>query len=137
MCFSKAANRSPTFVCTEKYRYPFEDVLLRSLFRIRQVSSNGKMTICGTDEYMAPEMLFDESFSYPADMFSFGGFNIFAGVGYTRLCHCGRPKVCFTVRETTLLRLNAVRNECLATRQLCMPLTRAKLRLLKVILAQH
>lgn len=30
------------------------------------------MTICGTDEYMAPEMLFDESFSYPADMFSFG-----------------------------------------------------------------
>eukprot|EP00752_Nemacystus_decipiens_P005943 g5367.t1 len=38
----------------------------------REVSSNGKMTICGTDEYMAPEMLFDESFSYPADMFSFG-----------------------------------------------------------------
>lgn len=37
-----------------------------------QVSKNGKMTICGTDEYMAPEMLFDESFSYPADMFSFG-----------------------------------------------------------------
>lgn len=37
-----------------------------------KVSSNGKMTICGTDEYMAPEMLFDESFSYPADMFSFG-----------------------------------------------------------------
>lgn len=30
------------------------------------------MTICGTDEYMAPEMLFNESFSYPADMFSFG-----------------------------------------------------------------
>jgi serine/threonine protein kinase len=30
------------------------------------------MTICGTDEYMAPEMLFDEDFSYPADMFSFG-----------------------------------------------------------------
>lgn len=30
------------------------------------------MTICGTDEYMAPEMLFDESFSYPADIFSFG-----------------------------------------------------------------
>ena len=24
------------------------------------------------DEYMAPEMLFDEDFSYPADMFSFG-----------------------------------------------------------------
>ncbi|CAM9813754.1 unnamed protein product [Scytosiphon promiscuus] len=39
----------------------------------REVSSNGKMTICGTDEYMAPEMLFDESFSYPADMFSFEG----------------------------------------------------------------
>ncbi|CAM9762592.1 unnamed protein product [Ascophyllum nodosum] len=38
----------------------------------REVSSNGKMTICGTDEYMAPEMLFDESFSYPADIFSFG-----------------------------------------------------------------
>lgn len=41
-------------------------------FVLLQVSSNGKMTICGTDEYMAPEMLFDESFSYPADMFSFG-----------------------------------------------------------------
>jgi Protein tyrosine and serine/threonine kinase len=24
------------------------------------------------DEYMAPEMLFDEDFSHPADMFSFG-----------------------------------------------------------------
>ncbi|CAM9605913.1 unnamed protein product, partial [Choristocarpus tenellus] len=38
----------------------------------REVSNNGKMTICGTDEYMAPEMLFNEDFSYPADMFSFG-----------------------------------------------------------------
>lgn len=42
------------------------------LLWFEKVSSNGKMTICGTDEYMAPEMLFDESFSYPADMFSFG-----------------------------------------------------------------
>ncbi|CAM9842462.1 unnamed protein product, partial [Phaeothamnion confervicola] len=38
----------------------------------REVSADGKMTICGTDEYMAPEMLFDEGFSFPADMFSFG-----------------------------------------------------------------
>lgn len=38
----------------------------------REVAKDGKMTICGTDEYMAPEMLFDENFSYSADMFSFG-----------------------------------------------------------------
>ncbi|CAM9317993.1 unnamed protein product [Chrysoparadoxa australica] len=38
----------------------------------RAVAKDGKMTICGTDEYMAPEMLFDEDFSYPADIFSFG-----------------------------------------------------------------
>lgn len=50
-----------------------------------QVSKNGKMTICGTDEYMAPEMLFDESFSYPADMFSFGKQRI-----RSVLASCGR-----------------------------------------------
>lgn len=38
-------------------------------------TSNGakrKLTICGTSEYMPPEMLFDEDYSFPVDIFSFG-----------------------------------------------------------------
>jgi len=31
-----------------------------------------KLTICGTSEYMPPEMLFDEEYSFPVDIFSFG-----------------------------------------------------------------
>lgn len=45
------------------------------------------MTICGTDEYMAPEMLFDESFSYPADMFSFGEFCAMNPSPFACNCH--------------------------------------------------
>ena len=31
------------------------------------------MTLCGTDEYMAPELLFDEgNYSFEVDVFSFG-----------------------------------------------------------------
>jgi serine/threonine protein kinase len=38
-------------------------------------SSNTKprrMTICGTDEYMAPELHFDEEYLFGVDIFSFG-----------------------------------------------------------------
>lgn len=77
------------------------------------------MTICGTDEYMAPEMLFDESFSYPADMFSFGRF-IVASTWLTK-------SQLFTICETTLLRLGAVHAYLI---DMCVPLARAKLRLL-------
>jgi serine/threonine protein kinase len=31
-----------------------------------------RMTICGTNEYMSPELMFDEEYSYSADIFSFG-----------------------------------------------------------------
>lgn len=31
-----------------------------------------KMTICGTEDYMAPEMLFDEEYSFSVDIFCFG-----------------------------------------------------------------
>lgn len=30
------------------------------------------MTICGTNEYMAPELLFDEEYGASVDIFSFG-----------------------------------------------------------------
>jgi serine/threonine protein kinase len=30
------------------------------------------MTICGTNEYMAPELLFDEEYGAAVDIFSFG-----------------------------------------------------------------
>jgi serine/threonine protein kinase len=30
------------------------------------------MTICGTNEYMAPELLFDEEYGSSVDIFSFG-----------------------------------------------------------------
>jgi serine/threonine protein kinase len=30
------------------------------------------MTICGTDEYMAPELFFDEDYNNSVDLFSFG-----------------------------------------------------------------
>lgn len=31
-----------------------------------------RMTICGTNEYMAPELLFDEEYGASVDIFSFG-----------------------------------------------------------------
>jgi len=31
-----------------------------------------QMSICGTDAYMAPELMFDEPYGYPADVFSLG-----------------------------------------------------------------
>ena len=31
-----------------------------------------RMTICGTEEYMAPELLFDEEYSFNVDIFCFG-----------------------------------------------------------------
>ena len=39
---------------------------------ISDPSTVRKMTICGTHEYMAPEMLFDEEYSLGIDIFSFG-----------------------------------------------------------------
>lgn len=35
-------------------------------------SAPRKMTICGTHEYLPPEMLFDEDYTYSVDIFSFG-----------------------------------------------------------------
>lgn len=35
-------------------------------------SSARRMTICGTNEYMSPELLFDEEYSNSVDVFSFG-----------------------------------------------------------------
>mmetsp|Transcript_15286 Transcript_15286/g.35383 ORF Transcript_15286/g.35383 Transcript_15286/m.35383 type:complete len:564 (-) Transcript_15286:732-2423(-) len=40
----------------------------------RPIEGDGKyrMSICGTDEYMAPELMFDENYGYPADVFGLG-----------------------------------------------------------------
>lgn len=38
----------------------------------RKPSSSRAMTICGTDEFMAPEVIFGESYDESADVFSFG-----------------------------------------------------------------
>lgn len=38
----------------------------------RKPSSSRAMTICGTDEFMAPEVIFGESYDERADVFSFG-----------------------------------------------------------------
>lgn len=35
-------------------------------------SANRRLTICGTEEYMAPEMLFDEDYNLSVDIFSLG-----------------------------------------------------------------
>ena len=37
-----------------------------------QSNEKRKLTICGTSEYMPPEMLFDEDYSFSVDIFSFG-----------------------------------------------------------------
>ena len=37
-------------------------------------STNSRMTICGTNEYMAPEMLFQEEYNSSVDIFSLGLF---------------------------------------------------------------
>jgi serine/threonine protein kinase len=39
---------------------------------VSDTSKARKMTICGTNEYMAPEMLFDEEYTLAIDIFSFG-----------------------------------------------------------------
>lgn len=36
------------------------------------LTGSRRMTICGTEEYMAPEMLFDEEYSFGVDIFCFG-----------------------------------------------------------------
>jgi len=38
----------------------------------RKVSKDGVMTVCGTDEWMAPEVMCGESYDEKADVFSFG-----------------------------------------------------------------
>ena len=37
-----------------------------------ETAENRRMTLCGTDEYMAPEIMFDEEYHAAADMFAFG-----------------------------------------------------------------
>lgn len=46
-----------------------------------------KLTICGTSEYMPPEMLFDEDYSFSVDIFSFGMviFEVRNGLGKASL----------------------------------------------------
>ena len=43
------------------------------MFLIRDFHCTSRMTLCGTNEYMAPELLFDEgNYSFEIDVFSFG-----------------------------------------------------------------
>ena len=59
-----------------------ENVLLTSTYKAKlcdfgfarkdETSANRRMTLCGTDEYMAPEIMFDEEYHAAADMFAFG-----------------------------------------------------------------
>lgn len=57
--------KSPNFLISRGFTCKLADFGMA-----RQVATN--MTIVGTDAYMAPELMFDEPYSTPADMFSFG-----------------------------------------------------------------
>jgi serine/threonine protein kinase len=49
---------------------PLDDNLMVLFFLL---NAPPRMTICGTHEYMAPELLWDEEiYSFPVDIFSFG-----------------------------------------------------------------
>ena len=44
----------------------------RKLERTRSAQELNRMTICGTDEFMSPELMFDMEYSFSSDIFSFG-----------------------------------------------------------------
>jgi serine/threonine protein kinase len=44
--------------------------------RQTKAKAAARMTICGTDEYMAPEVIMGEEYNDKADVFSFGEFTI-------------------------------------------------------------
>ena len=64
--------KSSNFLLDKNFRCVLSDFgMVRSSSNSNNTKSN-RMTICGTDEYMAPELMLNENYSTPADIFSLG-----------------------------------------------------------------
>lgn len=65
--------RTNSFATADGKSVPAEKALYKRVSSNSSLlTSNRRMTICGTEEYMAPEMLFDEEYSFGVDIFCFG-----------------------------------------------------------------
>ena len=65
--------KSSNFLLDKHFRCILSDFgMVRSSPNNINAAKMNRMTICGTDEYMAPELMLDEDYSTPADIFSLG-----------------------------------------------------------------